>query len=150
MNATAVRFAALILLTAVLAALNVYFGSVDIPARTVTDVLTGSGAQHGAVEYIILSSRIPQMLTAIIAGAALAASGLLLQTAFRNPLAGPSVLGINSGASLGVAVVILLFGGSVSVRCHELERIFCSHGRSFCGQSGRHRCIARAVGCDTQ
>ena len=54
------------------------------------------------------------MLTAIIAGAALAASGLLLQTAFRNPLAGPSVLGINSGASLGVAVVILLFGGSVS------------------------------------
>ncbi|MDE6524083.1 MAG: iron ABC transporter permease, partial [Paramuribaculum sp.] len=74
----------------------------------------GSGAQHGAVEYIILSSRIPQMLTAIIAGAALAASGLLLQTAFRNPLAGPSVLGINSGASLGVAVVILLFGGSVS------------------------------------
>lgn len=114
MNGTVVRFAALLVATAMLAVLNVYFGSVDIPARMVTDVLTGVGSQHDAVEYIILGSRIPQMLTAIIAGAALASSGLLLQTAFRNPLAGPSVLGINSGASLGVAVVILLFGGSIS------------------------------------
>lgn len=111
---TTARFILLLIVTAILSVMNIYLGSVDIPAETVTDVLTGSRPESDAVRYIILESRIPQMLTAIIAGAALASSGLLLQTAFRNPLAGPSVLGINSGASLGVAVVILLFGGSVS------------------------------------
>lgn len=111
---TTARFIILLIATAVLSVMNIYLGSVDIPAGVVTDVLTGSRPESDAVRYIILESRIPQMLTAIIAGAALASSGLLLQTAFRNPLAGPSVLGINSGASLGVAVVILLFGGSVS------------------------------------
>lgn len=111
---TTARFIILLIATAVLSVMNIYLGSVDIPAGVVTNVLTGSRPESDAVRYIILESRIPQMLTAIIAGAALASSGLLLQTAFRNPLAGPSVLGINSGASLGVAVVILLFGGSVS------------------------------------
>ena len=111
---TTARFILLLIVTAILSVMNIYLGSVDIPAEIVTDVLTGSRPESDAVRYIILESRIPQMLTAIIAGAALASSGLLLQTAFRNPLAGPSVLGINSGASLGVAVVILLFGGSVS------------------------------------
>lgn len=111
---TTARFIILLISTAILSVLNIYLGSVDIPSGVVTDVLTGSRPESDAVRYIILESRIPQMLTAIIAGAALASSGLLLQTAFRNPLAGPSVLGINSGASLGVAVVILLFGGSVS------------------------------------
>lgn len=111
---TTLRFIILLTATAVLAALNVYLGSVDIPAGVVTDVLTGARPESDAVRYIIIESRIPQLLTAIIAGAALASSGLLLQTAFRNPLAGPSVLGINSGASLGVAVVILFFGGSIS------------------------------------
>lgn len=111
---TTARFIILLIATAILSVMNIYLGSVDIPSGVVTDVLTGSRPESDAVRYIILESRIPQMLTAIIAGAALASSGLLLQTAFRNPLAGPSVLGINSGASLGVAVVILLFGGSVS------------------------------------
>ena len=111
---TTARFIILLISTAILSVMNIYLGSVDIPSGVVTDVLTGSRTESDAVRYIILESRIPQMLTAIIAGAALASSGLLLQTAFRNPLAGPSVLGINSGASLGVAVVILLFGGSVS------------------------------------
>ena len=111
---TTARFILLLIVTAILSVMNIYLGSVDIPAEIVTDVLTGSRPESDAERYIILESRIPQMLTAIIAGAALASSGLLLQTAFRNPLAGPSVLGINSGASLGVAVVVLLFGGSVS------------------------------------
>ena len=111
---TTARFILLLIVTAILSVMNIYLGSVDIPAEIVTDVLTGSRPESDAVRYIILERRNPQMLTAIIAGAALASSGLLLQTAFRNPLAGPSVLGINSGASLGVAVVILLFGGSVS------------------------------------
>ena len=65
-------------------------------------------------QYIILESRLPQALTALLAGGALAVSGLMLQTAFRNPLAGPSIFGINSGAGLGVALVMLLLGGSIS------------------------------------
>ena len=66
-------------------------------------------------QYIVLEARLPQALTAVLCGAALAVSGLLLQTAFRNPLAGPSIFGINSGAGLGVALVMLLLGGSLSV-----------------------------------
>ena len=65
--------------------------------------------------FIIWESRLPQAVTALLCGAALAASGLMLQTAFNNPLAGPSILGINSGASLGVALVMLAGGGSIAL-----------------------------------
>ncbi|MDE6542919.1 MAG: iron ABC transporter permease [Muribaculaceae bacterium] len=94
---------------------NLYIGSVNIPFDAVTDILTaraGDSVSSG-VRFIILQSRLPGALTAVLSGAALAVSGLLLQTSFRNPLAGPSVLGINSGASLGVAVVMLIGGGSM-------------------------------------
>lgn len=94
-------------------ALNIFVGSVHIPAREVLGILLGADAKP-SWQYIILESRLPQALTAILAGGALAVSGLLLQTAFRNPLAGPSVFGINSGAGLGVALVMLLLGGSLS------------------------------------
>ena len=94
-------------------ALNIFVGSVRIPARDVLAILMGADAKP-SWQYIILESRLPQALTAILAGGALAVSGLLLQTAFRNPLAGPSVFGINSGAGLGVALVMLLLGGSLS------------------------------------
>ena len=94
--------------------LNMLGGSVSIPLSDVCSILF-AGSGEGTVErYIITEVRLPQAITAMLCGAALAVSGLLLQTAFRNPLAGPSVFGISSGASLGVALVILLLGGSVS------------------------------------
>ncbi|MEE1087529.1 MAG: iron ABC transporter permease, partial [Bacteroidaceae bacterium] len=72
-------------------------------------------------KFIILENRIPQMVTALCCGAALSTSGLLLQTAFRNPLAGPSILGIDSGANLGVALVMLYLGGSVTLGSLSLD-----------------------------
>lgn len=91
---------------------NIFFGSVKIPLHEVMQILLGSSG-YGAEGFIVLGSRLPMAITACFAGAGLAVSGLLLQTAFRNPLAGPSILGINSGASLGVAVVMLFLGGTI-------------------------------------
>ncbi len=89
------------------------FGSVDIPVRKIVDILAGNGSGNKAWDIIILQSRIPMIATAALAGAALSISGLLLQTTFNNPLAGPSILGVSSGAGLGVAIVILALGGSL-------------------------------------
>lgn len=97
----------------VLFLMNLFIGSVALPAGEVLAILTGNGNGDTA-EFIVIGSRLPMALTALLAGAGLAASGLMLQTSFRNPLAGPSVLGISSGASLGVALVMLLLGGSVT------------------------------------
>lgn len=99
--------------------LNIFFGSVEIPASQVIEILFASG-DHGAAGFIVKGSRLPMAVTALLAGAGLAVSGLMLQTAFRNPLAGPSVLGINSGASLGVALVMLLMGGTISAGAYTL------------------------------
>ena len=93
---------------------NLFVGSVDIPPAQVIDILFNNGDPDGPLRFIVVGSRLPQAITAVLAGAALTVSGLMLQTAFRNPLAGPSILGITSGSSLGVAFVILFFGGSVS------------------------------------
>jgi len=89
-------------------------GSVSIPAGDTLRLLMGEESAKPSWQYIILESRLPQALTAIFCGSALAASGLMLQTAFRNPLAGPSIFGINSGAGLGVALVMLFLGGGIS------------------------------------
>ena len=94
-------------------AANLFYGSVSIPASEVFTILFGGEVQKPAWEYIILESRLPQALTALLSGAALSVSGLMLQTAFNNPLAGPDILGINSGAGLGAAIVLLLFGGLI-------------------------------------
>lgn len=94
--------------------LNLFVGSVDIPARDVAAILLGDDS-YGAAGFIVTGSRLPMAITALLTGAGLAVSGLMLQTAFRNPLAGPSILGITSGASLGVALVMLFFGGSVAI-----------------------------------
>lgn len=107
------RFIILAVLAVLLFTLNIFVGGVAIPADKVLAILRGV-AEPGPESFIVLQSRLPQALTAIFAGAALTVSGLMLQTAFRNPLAGPSILGITSGGSLGVAFVILLLGGSVS------------------------------------
>ena len=100
--------------------LNLLLGSVSIPAGEVMSILIGLPSESAIWENIILKSRIPQTLTAIMAGSGLAASGLLMQTVFRNPLAGPSVLGISSGASLGVAFVVLLSGSIGGVALSKL------------------------------
>lgn len=102
---------ALLITMFALAIINMVVGSVDIPAIDVWHALTGGDVQKESWRYIVLESRLPQTITAMLCGSALAASGLLLQTAFRNPLAGPSILGITNGASLGVAIVMLLTGG---------------------------------------
>lgn len=90
--------------------LNIILGSVQIPFRDVWDILWGDYNGNEIWQNIIWKSRVPQALTALVAGAGLSVSGLQMQTVFRNPLAGPSVLGISSGASMGVAFVVLLSG----------------------------------------
>ncbi|MBR5684608.1 MAG: iron ABC transporter permease [Muribaculaceae bacterium] len=104
---------ALAALLVALALACLVFGSVDIPAGRIMDILSGKGSGNTAWDIIILQSRLPMIATAALAGAALSISGLLLQTTFNNPLAGPSILGVSSGAGLGVAIVILALGGSL-------------------------------------
>ena len=90
--------------------LNLLLGTVRIPFSSVCRILLGSEGESEIWRNIIFSSRVPQALTALVAGAGLAVSGLQMQTVFRNPLAGPSVLGISNGSALGVAFVVLLSG----------------------------------------
>lgn len=96
----------------VLFAASLIAGPVKIPFREILSVLTGKGASQEIWNHIILENRLPQAVTALLGGAALAISGLLLQTLFRNPLAGPSILGISDGANLGVALAMLYLGVS--------------------------------------
>ena len=102
----------LILIVAIvaLAIVNLLIGSVHIPLKNVCQILLGDTSESEIWQNIIWKSRLPQALTAIVAGAGLAVSGLQMQTVFRNPLAGPSVLGISNGSALGVAFVVLLSG----------------------------------------
>lgn len=94
---------------------NLCLGSVRIPVREVLHSLAGLGTEKASWDFIVRESRLPSAITAMLAGMSLAVSGLMLQTAFRNPLAGPDILGINAGAGLGVAIIMLSFGGSLSV-----------------------------------
>ena len=89
---------------------NISLGAVKIPLQDVVQSLTGGDASKTSWEYIILNYRLPKAITAVLAGIGLSIGGLMMQTLFRNPLAGPDVLGLNSGAGLGVAVVILASG----------------------------------------
>ncbi len=98
----------------VLFVLNIVCGTVDIPVADVLGIIFGGEVEKESWRYIVMESRLPQAVTALLSGASLAVSGLMLQTAFRNPLADPSIFGVSSGAGLGVALVVLLFGGSVT------------------------------------
>lgn len=93
---------------------NLAWGSVSIPCRELLAIFFGSqpSPDTETFRYIVMESRLPQVMIALLSGAALSTSGLLLQTAFRNPLAGPDVFGISSGAGLAVAIVMLAFGGN--------------------------------------
>ena len=86
---------------------NISLGPVKIPMPDVANTLTGGNASKSTWEYIILQYRLPKAIAALLAGIGLSVSGLMMQTLFRNPLAGPDVLGLSSGAGLGVAIVIL-------------------------------------------
>ena len=108
----AYTFAALLLLMLFFA--NLFYGSIEIPAKEVLSIVTGGECRRDVWRVVVLETRLPQALTALLAGASISVAGLLLQTLFRNPLAGPEVLGVNSGAGLGVALVMLLAGGITS------------------------------------
>ncbi|MCM5662860.1 FecCD family ABC transporter permease [Galbibacter mesophilus] len=87
--------------------LNISLGSVKIPLRDILNILMGHSIEKESWQYIIVNYRLPKAFTAILVGGGLSLSGVLMQTLFRNPLAGPFVLGISSGASLGVALLIM-------------------------------------------
>ncbi|MBR2318783.1 MAG: iron ABC transporter permease [Bacteroidaceae bacterium] len=91
---------------------NLFYGSVSVPAADVFAALIGDECNE-VWRVIVVETRLPQAVTALFAGSSIAVAGLVLQTLFNNPLAGPEVLGINSGAGLGVAVVMLLAQGTV-------------------------------------
>lgn len=112
------------ILTLLLFVANLFWGSVSIPFADSFDVLFGFGTDNKIAESIVLQSRLPQAVTALLAGACLAVAGLLLQTSFSNALAGPSILGITSGASLGVAVVMLATGGTIGTISGSMTSVF--------------------------
>ena len=117
------KFIFLVLSIVVLFMLNLLLGTVKIPFNAIFRILLGDENVSEIWRNIILSSRVPQALTATVAGAGLAVSGLQMQTVFRNPLAGPSVLGISNGASLGVAFVVLMAGSFGGVALSRLGYI---------------------------
>ena len=123
----------MMLLIAVLFAINLVVGAVDIPLKEVANILMGGKSEHASWEFIVMQSRLPQGITAMLCGASLAVSGLMLQTAFRNPLADPGIFGINSGASLGVALVMLLMGGSISAGAFSLTGFVATLAAAFVG-----------------
>ena len=110
----------LLLLILALTGANLLFGSVNIPAEVVWHILTGNEVEKASWSFIVWESRLPQAVTALLCGMALASSGLMLQTTFNNPLADPSILGISSGASMGVAFVVLLSGSLGGVALSKL------------------------------
>lgn len=133
MNKTGRHILLLGVLIVLLFVANLLVGSVSIPADEVFRILLGEDTGRASWRYIVWEARLPQALTAMLAGSALAACGLLLQTAFRNPLAGVSILGVNSGAGLGVAVVMLLLGGTLSAGAFSLPGFFSVLAGAFAG-----------------
>lgn len=114
-------------------AINLIVGSVRIPLADVCDILFDKFEGKESWKYIVMENRLPQALTAMLCGASLAVCGLMLQTAFRNPLAGPDVFGISSGAGLGVAIVMLFLGGSVSTTLFTISGFLAILTSAFIG-----------------
>lgn len=102
----------LVLVLVVLFFTGLVYGAVRIPLKDVIQILLGSYEGREAWRHIVLESRLPQTVTAMLAGGSLAVSGLMLQTLFKNPLAGPSILGISDGANLGVAIAMIYLGAA--------------------------------------
>lgn len=127
------KFAFLVILLLLLALVSLCVGSINISISESIDALCGTGSDE--MHFIMIELRFPQMITAILAGSALAVSGLLMQTLFENPLADPSLLGINSGASLGVAIALLVLGGSWTMGDNTLSGIVLTIVAAFVGAS---------------
>ena len=108
-------------------------GSVPLAPAEVWAALTGQAAESSSARFIVLESRLPQLLAAVVSGVALSVAGLVMQTLFANPLADPSLLGVNSGASLGAAVALLLWGGSWGLAGSGLSGVLLTVGASFAG-----------------
>lgn len=118
-------------------AANLAIGSVSIPLDAIGRMLQGQEiASHPSWHFILWEARLPQALTALLSGSALAVCGLMLQTVFRNPLAGTSILGINSGAGLGVAIIMLWLGGSLTAGGFSLSGFFSVLLGAFAGAMG--------------
>ena len=105
-------YAGLSLAVVALFLLGLFYGDVTIPLKDVVKILLRSYDGKEAWQHIVLESRLPQAITALLVGASLAVSGLMLQTLFKNPLAGPSILGISDGANLGVAIAMIYLGAA--------------------------------------
>lgn len=116
--------------------INLVYGSVHIPFRQVTAILAGQPCERESWRFIVVESRLPQAVTALLAGGSLAVCGLLLQTAFRNPLADPSIFGINSGAGLGVALVMLASGGTITAGAWSVSGFMAVMAGAFAGAMG--------------
>jgi len=128
------RGIALVAITFLLFLANLAYGSVHIPIEQVIATLFGNNIDNTAWQHIVLEARLPQAITAVLTGAALAICGLLLQTLFQNPLADPSILGISAGANLGVAAVVFLSGGTLGhIAGVGLSGHFAIVGSAFAG-----------------
>ena len=114
---------------------NLFLGAVSIPASAVCDILMGNEVEKASWSFIVWESRFPQCITALLCGAALSVSGLMLQSVFSNPLADPSILGISSGASLGVALVMLAGGGTIVTGAFTLSGFLSVIVGAFAGAS---------------
>ncbi|MEO8254556.1 MAG: iron ABC transporter permease [Flavobacterium sp.] len=140
-NRNTVLFISLVIGVCFLFFANISLGSIAIPFKEIYQSLTGGQASKSTWEYIIINYRLPKAITVILVGMGLAISGLLMQTLFRNPLAGPYVLGLSSGASLGVAFVIL---GAGLVPAFLQEILLSSYGIVLASTLGSS-CVLLAV-----
>ena len=113
-NKTLFSFGVLLLLAFIVFAMSIFVGSVSIPVNEVWNIITcAKTPQNETYQFIVIESRLPQSITAVLCGTALSVSGYLLQRVFRNALAGPSLLGVDAGAMLGVAIVMLSTNDSI-------------------------------------
>ena len=123
-----IRWIILLCAVLLLCLLSLALGSVYIPLGDIVSILLGTDELPGAWTKIIIDLRIPRMITTVLVGAGLSICGLQMQTIFRNPLAGPFVLGISSGASLGVALLVLAGGLFTWVTSHWSQAAAASIG----------------------
>jgi iron complex transport system permease protein len=136
------QFILLSVLLVLLGFLNISLGSVSIPFDEILTIIFGGEPGKDSWETIILNFRVPKAITAILVGSGLSISGLLMQTLFRNPLAGPFVLGISSGASLGVALLIL---GSSAFGGYFLTVSFSSWGIAIAASTGSFLVLSAVI-----